>query len=208
LGLASKAERAASADLARLIEQRDYPALESALASEIGISERDRKLLGGVLANRRNRLAEAIELLAPLLTRPAASLEPGQRRTGYKTLADCYAKLFSYRDAARTLEQALRELKARMDRTQTLDMQQTWRLMHLLRRVPRQTTSIPGPFKVPLERKGSGLLDITVEIGGTQRSWMLRYRREFFGRHPVSGRGAASESVGCCSGSSSKSASR
>lgn len=169
----SGSERGASADLTRLIEQRDYPALESALASRVGISERERKLFGGVLANRRNRLAEAIALLAPLLRRPAASLEFAQRRIGYETLADCYAKLFRYREAARTLEQAQRNLKATLDRPQALRMKQTWRLMHLLRTVRRQAASIPGPFEVPLDRRGSGHLDIPVEIGGTQWSWML-----------------------------------
>lgn len=126
-----------------------------------------------MLANRRNRLAEAIELLAPLLADPSASLNPGQRLVGYETLADCYAKIFNYGDAANTLEQALRELKAAMDRTQTLEMRQTWQLLHLLRRVPRQTTSISQAFEVPLERKGNGHLYTTVKIGGTHQSWML-----------------------------------
>ena len=82
-------------DLDLLLNLRSYVELEKALASDTNLSPEDRAYFTGVMANRRNRAAESIKVLQPLIPELSRS---NQRRAVFalSTLADDYEKTYQF----------------------------------------------------------------------------------------------------------------
>jgi hypothetical protein len=87
-------EHVTGADFDLLLKQRNYLKLEQSLTfSNPRFSAEDRAFFAGVMANRRNRAAESIRLLQPLV--PSLSKVDRTRAVlALSTLADDYEKTF------------------------------------------------------------------------------------------------------------------
>ena len=160
-----------SVDLDQLLQQRHYLEIESAL-SKSNLNPSDRSFFEGVMANRRNRVAESIRTLEPLL--PALSVTNKDRAIiALNTLADDYEKAFRYSDAADAYAQleirfgsSMSERERRRARTEAA----RW---NLLRRAPPQSVEVAGPFTVPITKDRVGLPEVTVDFGGVRESLIL-----------------------------------
>ena len=101
-------------DLDQLLQDRDYLDLEKVLSSKSKLNDSDRAFFEGVMANRRNRVAESIRTLEPLV--PALSATNKERAViALSTLADDYEKSFRYSDAADTYTELEKRFGPLMD---------------------------------------------------------------------------------------------
>jgi predicted aspartyl protease len=161
----------ADAQFEQLLEARDYIALESRLSAATGIPDEDKRFYSGVLAERRNSLDAALNLLKPVLADPRAKLTGTETRIGLTALADCYVKQFRYRDAEETFDRILR-LNG-LSASQTKDVLESRQLMVLLHDAPAQTVSPGGAFEIPVVRNKIGLMEVPVTVAGQNRSWIF-----------------------------------
>jgi clan AA aspartic protease (TIGR02281 family) len=161
-----------SADLDLLLQQRSYLKLENTLASNLSLSAEDRAFFAGVMANRRNRAAESIRLLQPLIP---DLLRANRTRAvvALGVLADDYEKTFQYAAAA----DAYANLGQNFERDMSKDQFDRAKLeaarWGLLRGAPPQSGSVNGPFTVETSRTRLGLVKVAVTIAGQQISMIL-----------------------------------
>jgi len=161
------------ASLERLLTDRDYLALEAQLNAAPPISDDLRRFYFGVLAERRNKLDEALRLLKPVLAKAGRKLSVAQKRIGLTALADCYVKQFRYREAEEAYSRTLRLLGTSLSTAETKELVDSRQLMVLLRDAPPQTAALAGAFEQPIVRNKIGLLEIPVTVGGRQSSWIF-----------------------------------
>jgi hypothetical protein len=159
-------------DLDQLLRQRHYLELESALTSKSTLSPTDRNFFEGVIANRRNRVAESIRKLEPLL----ASLSVTNKERAIialSTLADDYEKAFRYSNAA----DAYAQLETRFGLSMTENERRKARTeaarWNLLRRAPPQSVEVARPFTVPITKDRVGLPEVAVDFGRVRESLIL-----------------------------------
>lgn len=155
-----------------LLEQGRYLTLEAALKSGRAISSADHAFFAGVMANRRNRAAESIRLLQPLIAQLSAT---NQKRAvvALSTLADDYEKTFQYAAAADTYADLAGNFGSYMTENQVEDTTREAARWNLLRTAPAQTSTVHGPFIMQTRRNRVGLLEVPVVVAGQQLSMML-----------------------------------
>jgi Aspartyl protease len=153
------------------VKNREYVMLESSIDWQL--SADDAALFRGILANRKNRLQESIQLLAPMAPGLAAAPPAWREQELLKTLGDDYDKVFEYAKAE-TLFLALskrygRRLKSRELRRVGNRLNE----MRLLQSAPLQSVKRNSPATVSSTRDQLGLLEIPVEANGKPESWVL-----------------------------------
>jgi clan AA aspartic protease (TIGR02281 family) len=161
-----------SADLDLLLQQRRYLKLEGILASDPSLSAEDRTFFAGVMANRRNRAAESIRLLQPLIP---GLLSSNRTRAvvALGVLADDYEKTFQYAAAADTYANLAQNFERDMSKDQLERAKLEAARWGLLRGAPPQSGTVNGPFTIKTTRTRLGLVKVAVTIAGQQFSIIL-----------------------------------
>jgi len=161
----TRQQNTSAADLDLLLNLRSYVELEKALKSDGGLSPEDRAFFTGVMANRRNRAAESIKLLQPLIPELSRS---NQRRAVFalSTLADDYEKTFQYAAAADTYANLVQNFQPDMTPGEFSRARQEAERWNLLRGAPAQTAIVNGPFSVETKSNRVGLVQTTVSVAG------------------------------------------
>jgi len=161
-----------TSDLDQLLQQRHYLELESALTSRSTLGASDRSFFEGVMANRRNRVADSIRTLEPLL--PLLSAANRERAiVALNTLADDYEKTFRYADAANAYAQLETRFGSSMSESERRRARIEAARWNLLRGAPPQRVEVARPFTVPITRDRVGLPEVTVEFGTIRESLIL-----------------------------------
>lgn len=159
-------------DLDLLLKQRSYLKLERVLALDQSLSAEDRAFFSGVMANRRNRAAESIKLLQPLIPR-LSQLDRTRAVLALSTLADDYEKTFQYAAAADTYTNLGQNFPHDMSGDECAKVKKEAERWSLLRGAPPQTATVNGPFTLETTRNRLGLVKAPVTIGGQQISMVL-----------------------------------
>ena len=166
------AGQSGGSDLDRLLQNRDYLALEKVLSSTPTLSSSDRAFFAGVMANRRNRVGESIRELEPLV--PALSATNPERAViALSTLADDYEKAFRYADAADTYAELSRRFGPLMDERDRQRASTEASRWNLLRGAPAQSAEVSAAFTVPVTRDQAGLPEVSVETGKFRESMIV-----------------------------------
>jgi predicted aspartyl protease len=162
---ATRPQNPSTADLDLLLNLRSYVELEKALKSDATLSPEDRAFFTGVMANRRNRAADSIRLLQPLV--PGLS-RSNQRRAVFalSTLADDYEKTFQYAAAADAYASLVQNFQQDMTPGEFSRAKQEAERWNLLRGAPPQTAAVNGSFEVETKRNRVGLVQTSVSVAG------------------------------------------
>jgi hypothetical protein len=159
-------------DLSQLLRDRHYLELDRALLSNSNLSVSDRTFFEGVMANRRNRVADSIKMLEPLV--PSLSTADKDRAVlTLSTLADDYEKCFRYSDAANTYAELERRFGLVMDENERKRVSGEAARWSLLRGAPPQTAEVKGSFTMPTRRDRIGLPEVSVDFGKFHESLIL-----------------------------------
>ncbi|MGA8491887.1 MAG: retropepsin-like aspartic protease [Terriglobales bacterium] len=161
-----------TADLNQLLRDRRYLELDTALASKSNLSVSDRTFFDGVMANRRNRVADSIRMLEPLVP----SLSSGDKERAVmtlSTLADDYEKSFRYSDAANTYDELERRFGLLMDESERQRATREAARWNLLRGSPPQSVEVKEPFTIPTRKDRVGLPEVWVDFGKFHESLIL-----------------------------------
>ena len=159
-------------DLNQLLRDRRYLELNAALSSKSNLSVSDRTFFEGVMANRRNRVADSIKMLEPL----AQSLSAVDKERGVitlSTLADDYEKSFRYSDAANAYSELERRFGLLMDENERRRVSREAARWSLLRGSPPQSVEVNQPFTIPTRRDKVGLPEVWVDFGRIHESLIL-----------------------------------
>jgi hypothetical protein len=168
----ASATQSGAADLNQLLRDRRYLELDRALASKPNLSVSDRIFFEGVMANRRNRVADSIKMLEPLV--PTLSTADKDRAVvTLSTLADDYEKSFRYSDAANTYEELDRRFGLVMDENERQRVSREAARWSLLRGSPPQSVEVKQSFTVPTRRNRVGLPEVYVDFGKFRESLIL-----------------------------------
>jgi hypothetical protein len=159
-------------DLNQLLRDRHYLELNAALSSKSNLSVPDRTFFEGVMANRRNRVADSIRMLEPLV--PTLSTADKDRAVmTLSTLADDYEKSYRYSDAANTYAELERRFGLVMDENERQRVSREAARWGLLRGSPPQSVEVKEPFTVPTRRDRVGLPEVSVDLGKFHESLIL-----------------------------------
>lgn len=151
------------ASLPDLFAKKDYFALRDALPLQ---SKPDASFYRGVVANKFNRLDEAVRELNVYLALPRT--EPRFVEEARSLLCDSLHKSFEYRKAADAYRELLPLITDREDRK---DTENSLRLWSAVQDVPKQTVRVEGDTDVPL--KESIGLRVPIEVGGETYSFIF-----------------------------------
>src|SRR5258708_16613309 len=160
------------AHLQSLVETRQYLNLESGLAST-RLEVADAALFRGILANRRNRLRNSIDLLEPLAAKLAAAPASWSAKELMTTLADDYSKTFEADGSDAMLSKLLQRYGASLTKREHRNFSNRLSEMHLLRAAPPQTLEKTSPSMLTAKINGMGLLEVPVEASGKSESWVM-----------------------------------
>jgi clan AA aspartic protease (TIGR02281 family) len=156
-----------SAKLTLLLEEKRYLEFEQAFNEAHDLAAPDRCFFSGMLANRKNRIAESLRALEPLLTgRQAGSLTAEQSKLGWLALADDYAKSFQYGKAGKASAQVLQQFASLFGEQEKKDMESDRHSNELMKDYPAQTVKVSAPFTLQTKRDVLGLIEGPVEVGG------------------------------------------
>jgi hypothetical protein len=161
-----------AANLDTLLHERSYLRVENALESGVQLAPSDRAFFAGIMANRRNRAAESIKLLQPLIPGLAAS-NPARAVVALSTLADDYEKTFNYAAAADTYGYLARNFAPDMSEAQVEKAKREAERWSLLRAAPTQSSTLNQPFTVETTRDRLGLPETSVLVGGQRMAMIL-----------------------------------
>jgi len=161
-----------TASLDVLLQQRHYSELEHALATSASVLQPlSRAYFQGVMANRVNRVQKSVRLLEPLIPALLAT-SPVRAEVALCTLADDYAKLFRYGDAARLYAQANR-VAERQDKTSECNAGREASRWALLSSARAQTIASVGVFTVRGKRDAIGLFRVPITSANYIGSWIV-----------------------------------
>jgi hypothetical protein len=159
-------------DLNQLLRDRHYLELNAVLSSKSNLPVSDRTFFEGVMANRRNRVADSIKMLEPLV--PTLSTTDKDRAViTLTTLADDYEKSFRYSDAANTYGELDRRFGLVMDENERQRVSREAARWSLLRGSPPQSVEVKQSFTVPTRRDRVGLPEVYVDFGKFRESLIL-----------------------------------
>jgi len=156
----------------QLLRDRHYLELERALSSESNLSSSDLAFFKGVMANRRNRVAESIKMLEPLVS-SLSTTNKERAVIALSTLADDYEKTFRYSNAADTYTELEKRFGSSMDENDRERASREALRWNLLRGEPPQSSEVKMPFTVPITRDKVGLPEVSVEFGKFHESLIL-----------------------------------
>lgn len=159
-------------DLNQLLRDRQYLELDRALSSKSNLSTLDRAFFEGVMANRRNRVADSIKMLEPL-TPTLSTADKEHAVMTLSTLADDYEKCFRYTDAANTYAELEKRFGLVMDDKERQRLRREAARWSLLRGSPPQSVEVKEPFTLPTRRDRVGLPEVSVDFGRFQQSLIL-----------------------------------
>jgi predicted aspartyl protease len=155
-----------------LIGQKRYLELESAFAvSESDLTPVLRAYFKGVIANRTNQGSISIQLLQPILPMLIAT-ESVRAEIALCTVADDYAKVFRYGDAAAAYAEGAR-VSQRQGRQSACNARQQSSRWDLLAYAHPQTISGRPEFEVAGKRDTFGLFEVPVAAGHYSGSWIV-----------------------------------
>lgn len=160
------------AQVQSLVETRQYLSLESGIANT-RLEVADAALFRGILANRRNRLRDSIDLLDPMAAKLAAAPASWREKELLATLADDYSKTFEYARAEATFSRLLQRYGASLTKREHRNFSNRLSEMHVLRAAPPQTLEKTSPSMLTAKINGIGLLEVPVEAGGKSESWVM-----------------------------------
>jgi predicted aspartyl protease len=155
-----------------LLQQKHYLELESAVTSSASaLPPLSLAYFQGVMANRVNHLQKSVRLLEPLIPALLAT-SPVRAELALCTLADDYAKIFRYGDAARLYAQANRvaEQQAKHSECNAGGEASRWSLLSGSR---AQTVTSAGVFTVRGKRDALGLFRVPIVSGSYSGSWIV-----------------------------------
>ena len=159
-------------DWDHLLQERRYLELDRALSSKSNLTGLDRAFFEGVMANRRNRVAESIKMLEPLVS-SLSSTNKDRAVIALSTLADDYEKTFRYSDAADTYGELEKRFGSSMDDQERQRASREAARWSLLRGAPPQSAEVKVPFNVPITINKVGLLEVSAELGRFHESLIL-----------------------------------
>ncbi len=159
-------------DWDRLLQERRYLELDRALSSKSNLTGSDRAFFEGVMANRRNRVAESIKMLEPLVSSLSAA-NKDRAVIALSTLADDYEKTFRYSDAADAYGELEKRFGSSMDDQERQRASREAARWSLLRGAPPQSAEVKVSFTLPMTRNKVGLLEVSAEFGRFHESLIL-----------------------------------
>lgn len=167
----TKAGQSESRLLDSLLEERRYPELEQKLASATLLPP-ERNYFEGILANRQNRLPEAIRLLNSAMPE-LKSHAPQRAARALHTLADSYVKTFRYADAIDTYTELMANFSRYLGKTERKSTDDDYKAISLLRDAKPQTVEIKQAFTLPTHLSKIGTIDTDLELNGVTNSWII-----------------------------------
>lgn len=156
-----------------LLKQKKYPELSAALDNPDARKSTDYEYFAGVVANRTNQLSRSIRILKhaiPVLQKQGAR---DREQIAWETLADAYASLGRYAEAADTYAALETGFGNQMSPREKAGMEDEARQWGLLRHVPPQSVSIAAEFTVLTKANPLGLFEVPVEVRGETRYWVV-----------------------------------
>ncbi|MGA9967810.1 MAG: retropepsin-like aspartic protease [Terriglobales bacterium] len=124
------------------------------------------------MANRRNRVAESIKMLEPLVSSLSAA-NKDRAVIALSTLADDYEKTFRYSDAADAYGELEKRFGSWMDDQERQRASREAARWSLLRGAPPQSAEVKVSFTLPMIRNKVGLLEVSAEFGRFHESLIL-----------------------------------
>jgi predicted aspartyl protease len=160
--------RAGTAPAGPDADVRDYrlQALDARVQSLPPGVERD--YLAGVLASRRGRTQESIELLNRALPGLRDS-QPQRAAVALEALAEGYVSSYRYREAARAYD----DLEQHFGGNRGHDVTNDAALARMLVDVPVQTVEWDGQVRLPTSRNPIGSVTCAIMVNGTSEQWLL-----------------------------------
>lgn len=161
-----------SARLEMLLQKKQYPELEQALATTgSDLSSETLAYFEGVMANRVNAIGKSIGLLEPLIPTLFVS-NPVWAEVALCTVADDYAKSFRYKTAARIYAEAQRVATQQSTQSSCQAGLEASRWA-LLEDAPAQTVQTNGAFTIPGKRDSIGLWQVPIAAGNYSGFWIV-----------------------------------
>lgn len=154
-----------------LVERIRYPELEHVLHSA-RLSPLDRSYFEGVLADRSNHLAQAIQLLEDVLPSLKKSY-PRRAAVALRTLAVDYFKTGRYADSCTAYADLLDHFAIQLSAAEKEDSQDNLRAFELVRNAVPQTVSGSRTFTVPWRRDRLGDIEVPLQAGSTKTWWIF-----------------------------------
>lgn len=156
-----------------ILQQKKYPELLAALDNPDARKSIDYEFFAGVFANRTNQLNRSIRMLKqalPILQKQGAH---DREQIAWEILADGYASLGRYAEAADAYTALETHFGNRMSPREKAGVENEARQWGLLRHVPPQSVSIAAAFTVPTKPNPLGLFEVPVEFRSETRHWVV-----------------------------------
>jgi len=173
-------EQSLASRLARLLGDHQFPEIQSLLdapddaaGGQGKLTQEQKQLFRGVLANRENKPEESIRLLEPMLDKLKSGDRTPEEKLLRKTLAEDYLRAGDLAKA----NQAYLEFEYRFGGSLSQDERDEIELpVHLLPlafQFPPMKVEPGDPFSLPYDRDALGLTDVPVFVDGQSHDWML-----------------------------------
>jgi predicted aspartyl protease len=172
LGLALHSAPDDASQLYSLFDHNQYLDLERRLPNA-HLTNNDAAFFRGVLANRKNRIQESIQLLEPLAQALSSEPQSQQEMKTLQTLGDDFCKIFDYAKAEEAFSMVLLRSVDSLSRRERQNISERLEEMQIVRSAPPQTVERNGAFTVTASHNALGLLEIPVEANGHGESWVL-----------------------------------
>jgi predicted aspartyl protease len=172
LGLCAATQHSVPAtELDRLVQDKRYPQLEQQLQIA-HLDSTDRIYFEGILADRNNRIADAVASLEKIL--PQLRKTSARRSAiALRTLAADYFKVGRYGKASETYSALLVQFASEFNSAERQDITDNRNMFELLRGAPPQIVSGARTFSVPIRSNALGNTELPVQIGGKTEWWIL-----------------------------------
>jgi len=167
----SSADHGDAGKMVELLRERRYLELERSLPGS-NLTDSDRTFVEGIMANRRNQVADSSRMLEPLLPSLSVANRPWAI-LALSALADDYEKTFRYADAADAYAELEKQYGSSMEEQERKRVSREAARWNALRDAPAQTVEVTGPFIVPIRRNRVGLLEVPVQLGKVRESLIL-----------------------------------
>jgi predicted aspartyl protease len=161
--------RAQISSLEALYKTHQYFALRDQVNRRTDDRSPDFLFYRGVVANRFNRLEESIRYL----TTYRGTKNAEKTCDAYEILADNYVKTYRYAQAAEMYQTQLTACKDTLSEEKRADLNNSYGLWKALEKVPVQTLSVTGQTRLQGTRDKAKLLNLAVEVGGTQMDFVF-----------------------------------
>jgi len=156
-----------------LLKQKKYPELLAALDNPATRKNNDYEFFAGIAANRTNHLNRSIRMLRQAIPMLQKQNARDREQIALETLADGYARLGRYAEAADMYAALETHFGNQMGSREKAGMEDEARQWGLLRHVPPQSVSVAAAFTVPAKPNPLGVFEVPVEVGGETRYWVV-----------------------------------